>query len=61
MATKVKSKCWFCKTSVVLVLKTPEKYKGNDTEYYICTSCNAANSTGRVDGEIKSGKSKRVI
>lgn len=58
---KVKSNCWFCKTTQVLELKAPEKYRGNDTEYYICPSCNAANSTGRVDLEIKAGKSKRVI
>ncbi|MCP4373998.1 MAG: hypothetical protein GY797_38725 [Deltaproteobacteria bacterium] len=58
---KVKAICWYCKKSQVLELKAPEKYRGNDQEYYICPSCNAANSPVRIDEDIKSGKAKRML
>jgi len=58
--TKVEAKCWYCQTTQVLVLRAPEKYRGNNAEYYICPGCNAGNSTIRIEEEIKSGKAKRI-
>ncbi len=58
---KVKAKCWYCKKTQVLVLRAPEKYRGNDKEYYLCPACNAGNAPLRIEEEIKSGKAKRML
>ena len=56
----IKGMCFICKKDRYLEQKPMRNNGKVCQEQYVCPVCNASNSPGRLENDIKKGKAKRI-